>query len=154
MKRVSVAVHKRRARNRSLLGTWKLKSFTTEYLDDGEIVRPYGAHPGGYLSYGSDGRMYAIVVSEQRKAPAGIVPTPAERTALFDGFAAYAGTYTIDADKVSHHVEVSWNEAWTGTTQVREFRITARTLELRSMPAQDPLDGRLSSSTAVWTRVA
>jgi len=154
MKRVAVAVHKRRARNRSLLGTWKLKSFTTEYLDNGEIVQPYGTRPAGYLSYGSDGRMYAIVASEHRKAPAGIVPTNAEKMALFDGFAAYSGTYTTDGDKVRHHVDVSWNEAWTGTTQLREFRIMGRRLKIRSMPAKDPLDGRLSSSTAVWTKVA
>ena len=33
---------------------------------------------------------------------------------LFDGMGSYAGTYTIEGDKVSHHVDISWIESWTG----------------------------------------
>ena len=137
----------------NIVGTWKLQSLTTEYLDNGQIVEPYGAHPTGYLSYTGDRRMSAIIVREDRKAPAGIVPTNAEKIALFDGGAAYAGTYTIDADTVRHHVDIAWNEAWTGTTQVRQFKIVGRTLHIRSLPDQNPLDGRVSSSSLVWIRV-
>ena len=54
--------------------------------------------------------MYAIIVSGDRTAPAGIVPTDAEKIALFGGVLAYAGTYTIEGDKVSHHVDVSWQK--------------------------------------------
>jgi hypothetical protein len=135
------------------LGTWKLQSFTTEYLETGQTAEPYGAHPTGYLSYGPDCRMYAIIVQENRKPPAAVVPTDAEKIELFSGVLAYAGTYTIDGDKVSHHVDVSWNQAWTGTTQVRQFKIEGNTLHIRSMPAKNPRDGRLSSSTLVWIKV-
>ena len=136
-----------------LLGTWRLQSFTTEYQDTGETIEPYGAHPGGYLSYGPDRRMYAIVVGDGRKPPTGGVPTDAEMIELFTGMGAYAGTYTIEGDRVSHHVDVSWVEAWTGTTQVRQFKIEGNSLHIRSVAAPDPLDGRVSSSTIVWTRV-
>ena len=135
------------------LGTWKLQSFTTQYLETGQTVESYGAHPTGYLSYGADCRMYAIIVRENRKPPAGVVPTDVEKIELFGGVLAYAGTYTIDGDKVSHHVDVSWNEAWTGTSQVRQFKIDGKTLHIRSMPAKNPRDGKLSSSTLVWTKV-
>ena len=135
------------------LGTWKLQSFTTEYLDTGQKVQPYGAHPTGYLSYGPDCRMYAIIVGEDRKLPVGAVPTDAEKIELFGGVLAYAGTYTIDGDKVSHHVDVSWNQAWTGTIQVRQLKIEGNTLHIRSMPAKNPRDGKLSSSTLVGTKV-
>jgi Lipocalin-like domain len=135
------------------LGTWKLQSFTTEYLETGQTAEPYGAHPTGYLSYGPDCRMYAIIVRENRKGPAGILPTDAEKIELFGGLLAYAGTYTIDRDKVSHQVDISWNEAWTGTTQVRQFKIEGKALHIRSMPARNPRDGRLSSSTIVWIKV-
>jgi len=57
--------------------------------------------------------MYAIIVRENRKGPAGVVPTDVEKIELFGGLLAYAGTYIIDGDKVSHHVDVSWNEGWT-----------------------------------------
>jgi Lipocalin-like domain len=133
-----------------LLGTWKLRSFTTEFLDTGQKVEPYGAHPSGYLSYGADCRMYGIVVGEGRKPPAGADPTDLEKIELFSGMGAYAGSYTIEGDKVSHHVDVSWNEAWTGTTQVRQFKVEGNTLQIQ---AEDSLDGRPGTATLVWTRI-
>jgi len=136
-----------------LLGTWKLQSFRMEYQDTGETVEPYGAHPGGYLSYSADGRMHAIVVRDGRTPPSGDVPSDAEMIELFTGMGAYAGTYTIEGDRVNHHVDVSWIEAWTGTTQVRQFKIEGESLHIRSIAAPDPLDGRSSASTVVWTRV-
>ena len=135
------------------IGTWKLQSFTLEYHDTGQKVEVYGAHPQGYLSYGADCRMSAIVVRENRKPPAEIVPTDAEKIRLFDGLTAYAGTYSIEGDKVSHHVDISWNESWTGTTLVRYFKIEGNVLRIRTEPAKDPLDGRLTSGILVFTRV-
>jgi len=133
-----------------LLGTWKLQSFTTEFKDTGEKVELYGAHPGGYLSYGADCRMYGIVVRQGRRPPAETIATDAEKIELFSGMGAYAGTYTIEGDKVNHHVDISWNEAWTGTTQVRQFNIEGNSLRIR---AQDSVDGRPGLSTLVWTKV-
>jgi len=135
------------------VGTWTLNSIITEYQDTGQKVERYGAHPTGFLSYGPDCRMYAIVAREGRKAPTGIVPTDAEKIDLFDGVLAYAGTYTIEGDNISHHVDISSNESWTGTTQVRQFKIEGNTLHIRSVPAINPRDGRLSSSSFIWTRV-
>ncbi len=139
--------------NGAQLGTWKLQSLTTEYLDTHEVVMPFGAHPNGYLSYSPDCRMYAIIVREGRKAPSGPVPTNAEKIELFSGVAAYAGTYSVAGNRVDHQVDISWNEGWTGTTQVREFKIDNDVLRIRSAPAKNFLDGRLSSHTLVWMRV-
>jgi len=135
------------------LGTWKLQSFKTQDIETGQTTGPYGAHPTGYLSYGSDCRMYAIIVREARKPPAGLVATDAEKIELFGGLLAYAGTYTINGDKVSHHVDTSWNEAWTGTTQVRQFKIEGSSLQIRSMPARNPRDGRQTTAVLIWTKV-
>lgn len=146
------SLQKQQASADPLLGTWKLQSFRMGYADTGEEVESFGARPGGYLSYGSDGRMHAIVVRDDRKPPAG-VPTDAEKIELFNGMAAYAGTYTIDGDTVRHHVDISWIEAWTGTTQVRRFSIEGNVLYIRSPAARDPLNGRLSSAVLVWTKV-
>ena len=57
---------------------------------------------------------------------------------------AYAGAYTINDDKVSHHIDASWNQTWTGTTQVRQFKIDGQTLHIRTMPA---------GSVLVWNKV-
>ncbi|RZF29751.1 hypothetical protein EVC45_11210 [Paraburkholderia sp. UYCP14C] len=97
----------RRNDNSALLGTWKLQSFTTEELANGERTDLFGAHPDGNLSYGPDGRMQAILLKEGRKAPTGVLPTDAERIQLYNGLSAYAGTYSIDGDLVSHHVDAS-----------------------------------------------
>jgi hypothetical protein len=136
-----------------LLGTWRLESYTTEYTDTGARVESFGAHPSGYLSYGTDCRMYGIVVKEGREPPAAAVATDKEKVELFSGMGAYAGTYTIEGNTVSHHVDISWIQSWTGTTQAREFRIEGNTLRIHSVPARDPLDGRVSSATLVWKKV-
>ena len=72
------------------LGTWQLQSYTTEDLSTGQKTVLLGAHPSGYLSYGSDCRMYAILVKEGRKAPTAFDPTDAERIDLYSGLIAYA----------------------------------------------------------------
>jgi hypothetical protein len=136
----------------SLVGTWKLRSFTLEYADTREKVEPFGAHPQGYLGYGSDGRMYALIVHETRKRPPE-TPSDAEKSLLFSGMGAYAGTYSVDGDVVSHHVDISWIETWTGTTQLRRFRIDGNLLYIESPVAKDPLDGRSSSAVVVWAKI-
>ncbi|MBC8736047.1 hypothetical protein OKW30_000499 [Paraburkholderia sp. Clong3] len=143
----------RRNGNTMLLGTWKLRSFTTEDLANGEKTDLFGAHPDGYLSYSADGRMHAIVLKEGRKAPAGVVPTDAERIELYSGLSAYAGTYNTDGDLVSHHVDASWNESWTGTVQVRRFRIDGEHLYITTLPDKNPVTGKQSTSVLVWTKV-
>jgi Lipocalin-like domain len=135
------------------LGTWKLQSFTTEDLATGQKTDLFGAHPSGYLNYGADGRMYAILLEEGRKAPTDRVPTDAECIDLYRGFSSYAGTYSIEGDKVSHHVDASWNQSWTGTTQARQFRIDGKYLYITTLPHKNPLTGKQCISELVWTKV-
>ena len=136
-----------------LLGTWKLISFTTEYLDTGEKMRPFGEQPKGYISYAADGRMCVIIVKDVRQPPRDSVPTDAEKVHLFESSASYGGTYTVEGDTICHHVDISWIESWTGTTQLRQFKLAGHTLSLRSLPAKDFQQGRMVSSTAVWDKI-
>jgi hypothetical protein len=103
-----------------IVGTWKLQSFTREIIASGKRDKPFGERPNGYLSYSPDGRMYGIMTNGDRAKPGGPQPTDQEKTELFGSMLAYAGTYQVDGDKVSHRVDISWNEAWTGTVQVRK----------------------------------
>lgn len=135
------------------LGTWKLLSFTTEDLATGEKIALFGAHPGGYLNYGSDGRMYAILLKEGLKAPVDLVPTHTECIKLYSGLCSYAGTYSVEGDRISHHIDASWNPAWTGTTQVRQFRIDGQYLHIRTLPDRNPVSGKQSVSVLVWIKV-
>jgi len=135
------------------LGTWKLESFTTEDLATGQKTDLFGAHPSGYINYGPDCRMYVILIKEGRKAPTTLVPTDAERIDLYSGLFAYAGAYSIEGDKVSHHIDASWNQLWTGTTQVRQFRIEGKSLYIKTLPEKAALTGKESTSVLVWTKV-
>jgi len=112
-----------------LLGTWKLKSYVVTTAA-GERSTPYGENPTGYLSYAADGRMQAIGIASGRIVPAGPTPPDNERLALYDSMFAYAGAYSVEAGKVIHHVDISWNEVWTGTDQIRLFEVKGNTLTL------------------------
>lgn len=61
------------------LGTWKLESYTTEDIATGRKSALLGLHPSGFLSCGSDCRMYAIWVRDGRQPPVSLVPSDAER---------------------------------------------------------------------------
>jgi hypothetical protein len=135
------------------LGTWKLESAKMVDLATGQTTDSLGARPSGYINYGPDCRMYAILIEEGRKAPASLVPTEAERIALYGGLISYAGAYSIEGDKINHYIDASWNQAWTGTTQVRQFTIDGRTLHITSMPSKSALTGRESSLVLTWTKL-
>ena len=136
------------------IGTWTLRATERKVLDTGESAPLWGAHPTGTLIYTADGRMSALVLAESRKAPAAAMPTEAEALSLFKSMVAYAGRYTIQSDRVVHHVEQSWNQAWTGTDVVRFYKLEGTRLTLTTAPAPNPRDGRMSVSTLVWERVS
>ena len=142
-----------RTADNPLLGTWKLKSYVREVAATGERYNERGEHPDGYLSYAADGRMYAITTWDNRAAPGDVVPTTEERIRLFGTMISYAGTYTFDAEKVVHHVDISWNQNWTGTDQVRFYKLDGDTLTITSAPARNFTDGREGRSILVWERL-
>jgi hypothetical protein len=125
----------------------------TEDLETGQKHNLLGVHPSGYLSYGSDCRMSAVLVKESREGPAAWVATDAESIDLYRGLIAYAGSYTLDGYQITHHIEASWNQAWTGTTQVSQFNVDGRSLYLRTGPGISPMTGRRSSTVFIWTKV-
>jgi hypothetical protein len=135
------------------LGTWVLLSMETEDMETGQKNNLLGVHPSGYLTYGPDCRMSAILIKESREGPAALVPTDPESIELYHGLIAYAGTYTVEGSNITHHIQASWNQAWTGTTQVSQFRIDGTSLYMRSGPSKSPITGRQSLSNIIWTRV-
>jgi len=136
-----------------VLGTWKLKAMFREVPATGEKFNQMGEHPNGYLSYSADGRMYAIATSDNRTKPSDVNSTPDERAKLHQSLVAYAGTYTVQGDKVIHRVDISWNEAWTGTDQVRFFKIDGNTLTVTTAVQKSPIDGREGRSVLIWEKV-
>ena len=137
----------------TVLGTWKLRSFVREVFATGERYNQLGEHPDGYLSYSADGRMNAILTSNNRITPHEAAPTDEERANLHRTMQAYAGSYTIDAEKVTHHVDISWNQAWTGTEQIRFYKLDGNILTITTAPNKSPFDGREGRGILVWERI-
>jgi hypothetical protein len=137
----------------SVLGTWKLVSYVREVLGSDERFNQFGEDPAGFLGYSADGRMYAIFVRHDRITPGDVVPTDEEGVKLLGTMVAYAGTFTLDTEKVVHHIDVSWNQAWTGTDQVRYYQLSGDMLTITTAPYRSYQDGRQGRSVLVWTKV-
>ena len=136
-----------------LLGTWKLVSCTRVDAETGKQSHPFGLHPLGYLTYSPDGRMMAMMFGDHRAAPSGPIPSDAEAIALFRAIVAYAGTYAVEGNRVTHSIDASWNEAWTGTQQIRFYELDGTILTLTTAPARSPLGAPVGVATLVWQKV-
>ena len=137
-----------------LVGTWRLVSNTLEEIPSGTKTDLFGPNPIGYIMYGSDGRMMILQVRSQRPLPAGAAVTGPEAEALFRSLIAYGGTYSIAGDVITHHVDISWNQSWTGTEQVRHFKFEGSRVELATDPSPDPIHGKMSVRRLVWEKMA
>jgi len=51
-----------------------------------------------------------------------------------------AGTYTLDGEKVTHHVDISWNEDRTGSNEVRFYKVEGNILTITTAPNKSPVD--------------
>ena len=139
-----------------LFGTWKLVSMRRTIVDTDESYDPNpDAPPSGLLIYGNDGRMIVLNVVGGRPKPDSIETMTDElRAQLFRSMVAYGGTYTFDGQSVFHHIDISWNECWTGTTQVRKVTRDGERLVLTTTaPAPGSLDGKLGTASLVWERL-
>ena len=135
-----------------ICGVWKLRSYSRRFLDTGEVRSDMLPH--AYILYTPGGFMMSVTVEENRAPPAGAVLTDAERIRLFNSIvSAYAGSYSIAGNVVAHAVEISWNEAWTGTRQERYFSVSGDTLTLETTPRTSGRDSREFVNTLTWERV-
>ncbi|MFE1599888.1 lipocalin-like domain-containing protein [Methylobacterium sp. ID0610] len=137
-----------------IIGTWRLVSSTRKIIDTGEEINTYGERPTGWINYDRSGRMMALIVNEGRPRPESIEKmTDAERIRLFKSVLAYSGTYSFDGKSVDHKIDTSWNEVWTGTTQIRDVERQGDRLIYKTRPAPFSGDGRMSVVTLIWQKV-
>ena len=141
-----------KARER-LIGTWTLLSAVREEIPSGAKFNQLGPEPNGFLTYSPEGRMIALITRSDRKAPAAGQATTAEAEALFRSMLSYGGTFSVAGDVVTHHVDISWNQSFTGGDQKRNFRFDGDRLLLSTPQSLDPLDGKMSVRVMTWQRV-
>jgi hypothetical protein len=134
-----------------LLGTWKLVSLRREHAATGEEMPD---HPRkGFITFAPGHRMMTILVWADRTAPADDVPTDVERIALHKSVIAFAGDYTIFPDRLVFRVDVSWNESWTGSEQVRFCQFEGNRMMLTTEPHRSSTDGIESVFKQVWEKM-
>jgi hypothetical protein len=80
------------------------------------------------------------------------VITDQQRADLFRTMTSYGGTYKFDGHVVEHHVDISWNQTWTGTTVIRDVRRDGDKLIYTTRPAPFAADGKLSVVTLIWQK--
>jgi Lipocalin-like domain len=85
---------------------------------DWRAARRTGSKSCGAVVYTPE-RVTFLILKNHRKPPERLPPSDEEKIALYDTMFAYSGSYTVESDQVIHHVDMSWNEAWSGTEQVR-----------------------------------
>ncbi|HEY8611716.1 MAG TPA: lipocalin-like domain-containing protein [Roseomonas sp.] len=138
-----------------LLGTWELVSVKRTATETEETTDQFGPAPRGYLTYGHDGRMMVLFVDSRRPRPVGVAATDAERADLHRSMCAYAGTYALDGQRIVHRIEVSWNEVWSDTEEVRNVGIDGEgRLVVWTDPKPSITDGSMGVAILTWRRPA
>jgi hypothetical protein len=139
----------------ALYGTWRLVSCTQTVIATGETIHLFGKAPSGFIQYGRDGRMMVLIVHEERPTPADLATmTDQERAELFRTMVAYSGTYTCDGKTVTHHVDISWNQVWTGTDLLRNITFDGRKAIFTTPPGPRSQDGKVAISVLTWEKLA
>ena len=135
----------RDAKADKLYGTWRLVSFQSTIVETGETEESFGKAPHGFIM--------VLVVQENRPRPPDFASfTEAMRAELLKTMVAYAGTFTFDGKTVIHHIDVSWNELWTGTNQLRNIQVEGRQLTISTNPEPRPSDGKITVSKLIWEK--
>ena len=119
-----------------LMGIWKLVSFDAELQETGEMNPIFGNNPKGYLIFTPEGKAMTVFTAAGRKAP----KTNEERAAAWSSMYAYSGLYRTEGDKLTWKIDVSWNEAWIATEQVRFLKLEGDRLKVMSgwIPSTNP----------------
>jgi hypothetical protein len=137
-----------------IVGTWQVTSFSMLELDSNKTSRPFGENPNGYVQYSPGGHVVLFLQSGDPKRPTTFPYSDADRAAAHRTiFGAYAGKYTVDGDKVVHHITASWRPEWNGTDQTRYFTLDGNKLTLKTAPQQAAVVGGLTVSTLTFERV-
>ncbi|MBB6144920.1 hypothetical protein HNQ77_002876 [Silvibacterium bohemicum] len=136
------------------IGTWRLLDYSFVH-DDGVIEKPWGTDVRGYLIYSAEGYMSGNLGPARRKR--GVIerisPDPAstDRPRRNRSYIAYTGRYTIEGDKVIHHVEASLFPHWVGRPEVRNYKFEGDRLTLRTGPLKQARHTMVAQ--LVWERV-
>jgi hypothetical protein len=137
--------------NDKLVGTWKLVSASSTTSTGERKEAPYGPSPVGFLTYTADGRVTALISHGGRKSLSFGGGTLEEQGEAFKTFLAYAGRYTLNGDKVTHHIEISSIQNYVGKDLVRSVNFQGDQIILVTPPT--PVHGKIQTVELIWQRL-
>jgi len=133
---------------RQLAGSWKLTSWTIQIIG-GDVTEPFGRNPKGRALITPDGYAAFVIAAANRKPAA----NDAESAALLKTLMVYTGPFTIEDNKFTTKVDISWNELLTGQDQVRFFKLQGDKLTIRTAEqASAVYPGKKVVGTLSWER--
>ena len=133
---------------KQLAGSWKLNAWTIQVIGE-ETTQPFGPNPKGRAVFTPDG-FSAFMIARPDRKPA---TNDADSAALLKTLMVYTGKFTIDGDKLTTKVDLSWNELFTGTDQVRFFKLEGDKLSIRTAEqASAVYPGKKVVGTLTWER--
>lgn len=115
---------------KQLAGTWRLISAEDKDPKTGKwIPYTFGNPPSGYFIYDATGHAsIQIMTTPPQQIATPDSPTPTEALAIFNGYIAYYGTYTVDEANITVQVEGAWDPSQVGTSQARPYELTGNRL--------------------------
>jgi hypothetical protein len=125
----------------ALIGSWKQLSGTYVDRETGEQHTGLSKKPNGFFHFSPEGRLFNITTDSARTPPAGEKATDTEAVGLYRSIIAYSGTYWVVGDKLWFDVDVSWNESWNGSRQLRSFEIAGDRMTIMA-EIINPMTGR------------
>jgi hypothetical protein len=119
------------------------------------VTYPFGDRVAGYIQYSAGGHVVVFLSIENLKRPASVAAyTDTERAEIHKGiFGAYAGTYSVEANKLTHHIVASWRPDWTGEQQIRYFELNGSKLTIRTAPITSVVTGKPIVATLTFERL-
>jgi hypothetical protein len=139
--------------SKPLVGTWKLRSF--EFRDNGGgVAYPWGDEVYGQVIYSADGYMSGSLMRGSRPQfqSSDVMSASDEECAkALKSYIGYAGTYSVNDNKVVHKAEVSFFPNWTNTEIERVWKVDGDVLTLSTSPTF--FGGREVSAVLTWQRV-
>ena len=133
-----------------LLGTWKLVSASSTTRSGKRNETPYGPSPTALLTY-RDGRVFAMISYDGRKVLSAGGGNLQEQAEAFKTFLAYAGRYTFNDEKVTHHVEISSIQNYVGKDLVRTVKFGGDQIILVTPPTR--INGEIQTLELIWQRL-
>jgi hypothetical protein len=136
------------------IGTWHLVDWKY-FVDDVEVT--FWENPSGILLYTKEAKMSAILMQSNRKPFKSEFLSKGsdeEKIEAIDSYISYAGDFSIDGNRVYHHVHFSLFPNWMETDLIRNFEFSnqKQQLTLSTLPQVAP-NGKSIKNILIWKKV-